>query len=113
VGFRSLRESLDTTTPGSRLVLHMFGALAERERDVIRERTFAGLEAARPRPDACWSGRRGPTSAGVRDTLMPRLPTFLYFGSYDTLPGRFSIPESQNAASGKSGPRAWSGRLCA
>lgn len=49
VGFRSLREALDTTTPGGRLVFHMFGALAEWERDVIRERTFAGLEAARAR----------------------------------------------------------------
>ena len=49
IGFRSLRENLDTTTPGGKLVFHVFGALAEWERDVIRERTFAGLEAARAR----------------------------------------------------------------
>ena len=39
VGFKSLRESVDTTTPGGRLVFHLFGALAEFERDLIRERT--------------------------------------------------------------------------
>lgn len=53
VGFRSLSESLDSTTPGGRLVFHVFGALAEFERDLIRERTQAGLAAARAR------GRRG------------------------------------------------------
>ena len=49
VGFASLTEGLDTTTPGGRLVYHVFGALAEWEREVIRERTFAGLAAARAR----------------------------------------------------------------
>jgi len=49
VALRSLRESLDTSTPGGRLVFHVFGALAEFERDLIRERTSAGLEAARAR----------------------------------------------------------------
>lgn len=49
IGFRSLRESIDTTTPGGRLVFHIFGALAEFERDLIRERTQAGLAAARAR----------------------------------------------------------------
>lgn len=49
VGFRSLREHIDTTTPSGRLVFHMFGALAEFERDLIRERTQAGLAAARAR----------------------------------------------------------------
>ncbi len=53
VGFRSLRESLDTTSPGGRLVFHVFASIAEFERDVIRERTMAGLEAARAR------GRKG------------------------------------------------------
>ena len=53
VGFRSLQESLDTTTSGGRLVFHVFGALAEFERDIIRERTNAGLAAARAR------GRKG------------------------------------------------------
>jgi DNA invertase Pin-like site-specific DNA recombinase len=53
VGLRSLRETIDTTTPAGRLIFHLFGALAEFERDLIRERTHAGLEAARAR------GRRG------------------------------------------------------
>jgi len=49
VGFRSLQESIDTTTPGGRLVFHIFGSLAEFERDLIQERTKAGLSAARAR----------------------------------------------------------------
>ena len=53
VGFRSLTESIDTTTSGGRLIFHVFGALAEFEREIIRERTQAGLAAARAR------GRKG------------------------------------------------------
>jgi DNA invertase Pin-like site-specific DNA recombinase len=49
VGFRSLQEAIDTTTPGGKLVFHVFAALAEFERDLIRERTTAGLAAARAR----------------------------------------------------------------
>ena len=49
VAFLSLTESIDTTTPGGKLVFHVFGALAEFERDLIRERTAAGLAAARAR----------------------------------------------------------------
>jgi DNA invertase Pin-like site-specific DNA recombinase len=49
VGFRSLQESIDTTTPGGKLVFHVFAALAEFERDLVRERTSAGLAAARAR----------------------------------------------------------------
>lgn len=49
VGFRSLTEQIDTTTAGGRLIFNLFGALAEFERDVIRERTAAGLAAARDR----------------------------------------------------------------
>ena len=49
VGFRSLTESIDTTTSGGKLIFHIFGALAEFERDLIRERTQAGLVAARTR----------------------------------------------------------------
>ena len=53
VGFKNLTENIDTTTPGGKLVFHVFGALAEFERDLIRERTQAGLAAARAR------GKRG------------------------------------------------------
>ena len=53
IGLKSLQESIDTTTSGGKLIFHVFGALAEFERDVIRERTQAGLTAARAR------GRKG------------------------------------------------------
>lgn len=49
VTLRSLAESIDTSSPAGRLVFHTFGALAEFERDLIRERTRAGLAAARAR----------------------------------------------------------------
>jgi DNA invertase Pin-like site-specific DNA recombinase len=61
VGFRSLTEGVDTTTPGGTLVFHLFGALAQFERDLIRERTRAGLKAAEAR------GRKG----GRRPSVMP------------------------------------------
>lgn len=53
VGFKSLQENIDTSSSGGKLIFHMFGALAEFERDLIRERTDAGLKAARAR------GRQG------------------------------------------------------
>src|SRR5512144_550949 len=53
VGFKSITEAIDTTTSGGKLIFHIFGALAEFERDIIRERTQAGLTAARAR------GRKG------------------------------------------------------
>src|SRR5207253_3414942 len=49
IGFKSLTESIDTTTSGGKLIFHIFGALAEFERNLIRERTMAGLAAARAR----------------------------------------------------------------
>src|SRR5438045_5899366 len=49
IGFKSITENIDTTTSGGKLIFHMFGALAEFERDIIRERTNAGLQAARAR----------------------------------------------------------------
>ena len=53
VGLRSLHEAIDTTTPTGKLTFHVFGALAEFERGLIRDRTQAGLAAARAR------GRKG------------------------------------------------------
>jgi DNA invertase Pin-like site-specific DNA recombinase len=53
IGFKSLTENIDTTTSGGKLIFHIFGALAEFERNLIKERTQAGLTAARAR------GRRG------------------------------------------------------
>lgn len=49
IGFKSITEAIDTTTSGGKLIFHIFGALAEFERDIIRERTQAGLTAARAR----------------------------------------------------------------
>src|SRR3954470_24131529 len=51
--FKSLTENIDTTTSGGKLIFHIFGALAEFERNLISERTIAGLESARAR------GRKG------------------------------------------------------
>jgi DNA invertase Pin-like site-specific DNA recombinase len=48
-GFKSLTESIDTTTAGGRLIMHVMGAIAEFERDLIRERTKAGVKAAQQR----------------------------------------------------------------
>ena len=53
IGFKSLHESIDTSSPAGKLQFHIFSALAEFERDLIRERTMAGLRAARAR------GRKG------------------------------------------------------
>jgi DNA invertase Pin-like site-specific DNA recombinase len=58
VGFRSLTENIDTTTPGGKLIFHIFGSLAEFERALIIERTQAGLVAARAR------GRKGGRPQG-------------------------------------------------
>jgi DNA invertase Pin-like site-specific DNA recombinase len=49
IGFKSLTENIDTTTSGGKLIFHIFGALAEFERNLIRERATAGLTAARAR----------------------------------------------------------------
>lgn len=60
-GFKSLQENIDTTTAGGKLIFHLFASLAEFERDLIRERTNAGLSAARAR------GRKGGRPKGVMD----------------------------------------------
>jgi DNA invertase Pin-like site-specific DNA recombinase len=55
-GFRSLTEAIDTTTPAGRMMMQMVGAFAEYERSMLRERTKAGLDAARQ--DGRIGGRR-------------------------------------------------------
>jgi DNA invertase Pin-like site-specific DNA recombinase len=74
IGFKSLTESLDTTTPGGKLIFHLFGALAEFERSLIRERTLAGLSAARAR------GRQGghPRAAALSDAKKVAMAQALY-----------------------------------
>lgn len=49
IGIKSIHESIDTTSSSGKLIFHIFGALAEFERNLIRERTHAGLKAARAR----------------------------------------------------------------
>ncbi|ABM17512.1 recombinase family protein [Marinobacter nauticus] len=71
IGFKSLTESIDTTSSGGRLVFHIFGALAEFERDLIRERTIAGLQAARAR------GRKGGRKPTLSDTDIKKAAAML------------------------------------
>ena len=61
IGFKSLTEAIDTTSATGRLVFHIFGALAEFEHSLIRERTIAGLDAARARGR---KGGRKPSMSG-------------------------------------------------
>jgi DNA invertase Pin-like site-specific DNA recombinase len=61
IGFKSITENIDTTTSGGKLIFHIFGALAEFERDIIRERTQAGLLAARAR------GKKGGRPKVLKD----------------------------------------------
>jgi DNA invertase Pin-like site-specific DNA recombinase len=72
VGFRSLTEQIDTTTSGGKLIFHIFGALAEFERNLIRERTMAGLRAARAR------GRQGGRPRILESTRKVAMAQALY-----------------------------------
>ena len=71
VGFRSITEAIDTTTPSGRLIFHVFGALGQFERDLIRERTRAGLTAAAAR------GRKGGRKPAVTTEKLQRARTLL------------------------------------
>jgi DNA invertase Pin-like site-specific DNA recombinase len=62
ISFKSLTEAIDTTSSGGRLVFHIFGALAEFEHSLIRERTIAGLQAAKAR------GRKGGRKPSMSDS---------------------------------------------
>ncbi len=72
IGFRSLQESLDTTTAEGMLVFHIFAALVEFERSLLQERTHAGLAAARAR------GRKG-TRPTALDDLAKHVAIKLYY----------------------------------
>ena len=74
VSFRSLTEAIDTTTPGGRLIFHIFGALGQFERDLIRERTRAGLDAAAAR------GRQGGRKPVMTEEKLRRAQALLVQG---------------------------------
>ena len=74
VGLRSPTEAMDTTTPGGRLIFHLIGALAQFERDLIRERTRAGIEAAAKR------GRKGGRDPVVTDEKLSRARALIALG---------------------------------
>src|SRR5208283_5016018 len=74
VGLLSLTESIDTTTSGGRLIFHVFGALGQFERDLIRERTRAGLSAAAAR------GRKGGRKPSMTDDKLRRARALLELG---------------------------------
>ena len=71
VGFKSLTEGIDTTTAQGRLTFHIFGALAEFERELARERTMAGLRAARAR------GRTGGRPRALEDDDLPQVQALM------------------------------------
>src|SRR5215213_4297574 len=72
--FRSITEAIDTTTSGGRLVFHLFGALGQFERDLIQERTRAGLAAAAAR------GRQGGRKPVVSSEKLARASTLIAKG---------------------------------
>jgi DNA invertase Pin-like site-specific DNA recombinase len=74
VAFCSLTEAIDTTTPGRRLVFHLFGALGQFERDLIQERTRAGLVTAATR------GRKGGRKPMVTAEKLERAGTIIAKG---------------------------------
>src|SRR5512144_1853036 len=78
IGFKSITEAIDTTTSGGKLIFHIFGALAEFERDIIRERTQAGLIAARAR------GRKGGRPKALTTKRAAQLQT-LYNDKNNTI----------------------------
>ena len=67
VGFKSITENIDTTTPGGRLIFHIFGSMSEFERDLIRERTMTGMATARARGKG---GGRPKTTTKAQDELI-------------------------------------------
>ena len=69
IGLKSLHENIDTTTPTGKLIFHIFASLAEFEKDVIKERTNAGLKAARAR------GRVGGRPKKLTDKQLTLLKT--------------------------------------
>ena len=125
VGLRSLQEAIDTTTPASKLTFHIFAALAEFERDMIRERTRAGLAAAHKRGVAIgrpltltpgqissWPRRRRPTqpsqhvrwrSSWVSPARRSIGTSWLARNAPLSVQNRTNLPDTLNCANGNPG----------
>lgn len=89
IGFKSLTENMDTTTPQGELFFHMFGALAQYERSLARERIMAGLEAAQKR------GRKGGRPRALSQEKIEIILSMLKDGASKAQICRtFSIPRS-------------------
>ena len=69
-GFRSLTESIDTTTPAGRMMMQMVGSFAEFERAMIRERTSAGLARPAPPDGSAAAERNSPRRSGLTSLKM-------------------------------------------
>jgi len=82
IGFKSVTESIDTTSAGGKLIFHIFGALAEFEHNLIRERTLAGLAAARARgrKPAMTSQDVKKAAAMLKDPLITKTEVAEHFG---------------------------------
>ena len=107
VGFRSLTENIDTTTPGGRLVFHLFGALAQFERDLIRERTVARLQAARER------GRIGGRKPVMTTEKFDKALKFMAMGlNVREAAARIKVGHSSlyQALKGQTGTKEWARR---
>ena len=72
IGFKSVQENMDTTTSGDKLIFHIFGTLAEFEREVISERTNAGLQAQAARARGRIGGRRTNQSLDSKKVVLAR-----------------------------------------
>ena len=89
VGFRSLTEAIDTTTSGGRLIFHVFGALGQFERDLISERSKAGLAAAAAR------GRKGGRKRVVTNDRLQRARELIASGlNVREAAGRIKVSKS-------------------
>ena len=101
VGFRSLTEAIDTTTSGGRLIFHVFGALGQFERDLIWERTKAGLAAAAAR------GRKGGRKRVVTNVRLQRARELIASGlNVREAAGRIKVSKTALYAALKSGRSA-------
>ena len=94
VAVRSLTESIDTSTPGGRLVFHVFGALAEFERDLIRERTWQGS----PPPVLAAGAAVGRASGRRRSCRRPRPCTAAASTTWPPSPGSWGSAEPRCTA---------------